>query len=601
MDNRKSKSSASHGQWTGRRETVLSNVRRCFCLWAVLAIACPFCQVALAIRQPVIMPAEGYAAWTSAASKGETWTAADGSVMTYARPDEYTLLDGSPHFNVMVAGESYTGLYCCNNPWGGRVSFGYFDFDDEKPVEVVISCRKELGDFELLPENAAITDVEKLTDKILRFRVTRSNQNITLVTGSDYRKDDVLHLFCNDIITPPAVADPEGYHYDRDTKTYYFGPGYYDLNELTANGQVAAVGGRSIYVSGGAVVYGSLGFAGNDSRIYGHGIVVTSHDSQRQLSCQSSDGGSIEGVIFHRFKARGWQTTYTYCKNLTVSNVKIIAMQGGSSDGIDLTGCDGITFDNCFVRAYDDCVAIKGLAAEGTLPANSPAQRNLTFRRMQLWTDTNNAFGIGAETRASVFENIRFEDSDILFAYDEKSITEGMADRSAINICALHGTFFRNIHYDNIRINSCTRLFAMGFEDSFWYGSIVGDQSTEGDISDVYFSNITVKRDTGTPVSNDIWLYGWQQQGTPTKYIHDIYFDNVTICGQPLKGWDYQRLKTNNTTECQLVYDLHFNERSGIGSPTTSNGHSRMYNLQGQRVGDDYRGITIANGKKVMK
>ena len=601
MNNRYSKSSALYGQKADSPRAVLSSVRRCLHLWAVLLAILPLCQVAQASPESALMPSDNYAAWTSAASKGETWTAADGSVMTYARPDEYTLLDGSPHFNVMVAGESYTGLYCCNNPWGGRVSFGYLDFNDEKPVEVVISCRKELGDFELLPENAAITDVEKLTDKILRFRVTRSNQNVTLVTGSDYRKDDVLHLFCNDIVTPPAVADPEGYHYDRNTKTYYFGPGYYDLEELTASGQVAAVGGRSIYVSGGAVVRGSLGLSGDNSRIYGHGIVVTSHDSQRELSCQSANGGSIEGVIFHRFKARGWQTTYTYCKDLTVSNVKIIAMQGGSSDGIDLTGCDGITFDNCFVRAYDDCVAIKGLAAESSLPANSQAQRNLTFRRMQLWTDTNNAFGIGAETRASVFENIRFEDSDILFAYDEKSITEGMADRSAINICALHGTYFRNIYYDNIRINSCTRLFALGFEDSFWYGSIQGDQSTEGDISNVYFSNITVKRDTATPVSNDIWLYGWQQDGTPTKYIHDIYFDNVTICGQPLSGWDYPRLKTNNTTEHQLVYDLHFNERTGLNTSKLKHQTSNAYNLQGQRVSDNYHGIAIVKGEKVKR
>ena len=206
---------------------------------------------------PVKAAQADYASWSSLAAKGQTWTADDGSVMTYERPEQYTLLDGAPQFNVMVAGQSYAGLYCCNNPWGGRVSFGYFDFNDEKPVEVVISCRKELGNYQLLPENAAITDVEKLTDKILRFRVTRSNQNITLVTGDDYRKDDVLHLFCNDIITPPTVADPNGYHYDRATKTYYFGPGYYDLNELTASGQVSAVGGRTIYVAGGAVVYGS--------------------------------------------------------------------------------------------------------------------------------------------------------------------------------------------------------------------------------------------------------------------------------------------------------------------------------------------------------
>ena len=565
--------------------------------------------------------AADYAAWSSANCKGQTWTAADGSVMTYERPDGYTLLDGSPYFNVMVAGEAYTGLYCCNNIWGGRVAFGYFDFGDSKPVEVVVSCRRELGNYELLPEGVAVTDVEQLTDKMLRFRVTKANQNITLVLGGDYQKGDVLHLFCNDIITPPTVDNPEGYHYDRATKTYFFGPGYYDLDQLTSTGQVAAAGGRSIYVSGGAVVKGSLMLSGSGSRIYGHGLVVTNHDSHRQLECASATNGSVEGLIFHRFKARGWQTTYTQCKDLVISNVKIIATQGGSSDGIDLTACEGIAFDNCFVRAHDDCVAIKGLAADGSQPANWRPQRNLTFKRMQLWTTTNNAFGIGAETRASVFENIHFENSDILYSYDEKSITEGMADRSAINICALHGTWFRDIHFDNIRINHCTRLFALGFEDSFWYGTLKGDQSTEGDISDVHFSNITVKRNTGSDVSNEIWLYGWKKTGTPTKHVHDIWFDNVDICGEKLTGWDYPKLKANNR---ELVYDLHFNETTGIQTINANdidNGNNAVYDLQGRRIADNQgslsrsgesnpsslishpssrKGIYIVGGKKIV-
>ena len=95
-----------------------------------------------------------YSTYSTANTVGTTYTSADGNVMTFARPDGYTLLDGSPRFNVLVNGEAYTGLYGNNNAWGGNVTFGYFDFKDGTPVDVVVSCRKPLGDYDLLPAGA---------------------------------------------------------------------------------------------------------------------------------------------------------------------------------------------------------------------------------------------------------------------------------------------------------------------------------------------------------------------------------------------------------------------------------------------------------------
>ena len=543
--------------------------------------------LSLFLISSINVKADGYSSWSIANTKGENYISADGNVKTFSRPDEYTYLDGSPRFNVFVNGQAYTGLYDSNNPWGGNVTFGYFDFKDGTPVDVVISCRKELGDYDLLPAGAEVSNVTKLTDKILKFTISKANQNITLVLGGDYQTGDVLHLFCNDIDQAPGVASTEGYSYDKLTKTYYFGPGYYDLSTKFTNGILQVSGGRNIYLAGGAVVHGTLRISGAGSKIYGHGMVVSTDN--RELDCTYCTSGVVDGILCHRFKVAGWQTTYTQSSNLTIKNLKIICTSGGSTDGMDLNYCQNCTFDNIFVRANDDAVAIKGLITEGD-PLNCPAEKDLTFSRMQLWNDCNNAFGMGAETRASSYENIKLLDSDILYSYDDKTYHGTLDERSAMNICALQGTYFHNILFENVRVNKCERLIGLGFKDSFWFGSIVGDQSFNGGIYDVTFRNITCPNNSGSSIANDVWLYGWHKDGTPDKFIHDIYFDNVKIEGELLDSWQNRHLKTNNTDDLKLVYDLHFGYSTAISSPIMNAERNKygIYQLNGDLVRKGY-------------
>lgn len=545
-----------------------------------------------------------YAAYSTANTVGTTYTSADGNVITYARPAEYTLLDGSPRFNVLVNGEAYTGLYGNNNTWGGNVTFGYFDFKDGTPVDVVVACRKPLGDYDLLPEGAEVSNVQRITDKILKFTISKANQNITLVLGGDYQTGDVLHLFCNDIVEAPDVAKKEGYSYDRDTKTYYFGPGYYDLSE-TFGGSLMVSGARSIYIAGGAVLRGQVGLNSQGGKIYGHGMVVANGGSE--LNCSYNTGGTVDGIICHKFKERGWQTTYSSCSGIKVTNLKVIAPYGGSTDGMDFTACSDMTFDNCFVRAMDDCIAIKGLASDDAVPADCQPEKNIHFTRMQLWSDANNAFGIGAETKASSFEDISFTNSDILSSWDDPTHHEELDDRSAINITSLHGSYFHNIRIDSVRVNRCVRLIQLGFQDSFWFGTLLGDMGYEGGMYDIRLSNITCPNSVGSASANDVLLRGWAKEGTPTKYIHDVWFDNVVVEGELLDGWGNRHLKTNNTDDQKLVYDLHFNESTGIdgvvgksGSKASPNGC--WYTLQGTRLAQrpTQAGLYIHGGMKML-
>ena len=227
-----------------------------------------------------------------------------------------------------------------------------------------------------------------------------------------------------------------------------------------------------------------------------------------------------------------------------------------STDGIDVCNSQDCTFDNCFVRASDDAIAIKGL--ERGSPAHCLPNRNLVFRRMQLWNDCNNAFGLGAETRAAVYENIRFEDSDILFSYDDPDFHEQLDERAAINICSLHGTWFKDIVCDNIRIYHCQRFVGLTFQPSFWFGAIPGDHSTPGGISRVTLRNIQCHPDSGSSIAGEVRMMGWYSPGTPTKLVEDIVFDQVYVDGRHLNSLDDARFVTNNRHGIQLVKNVTF-------------------------------------------
>ena len=554
-----------------------------------------------------------YAAWSIENTKGSNYTAADGSFKTFERPDGVTETD-TPRFNVLVNQEAYTGLYCALNEWGGSGSFGVIDFRNDQSIEVFVAARKALGDFDILPHDASVHDVETIGEKMLRFKISKPEQQITIVLGGKYQKGDVLHLFFNNVDDPEPAVDPDkkaagGYFYDRSTKTYYFGPGYYDLSQ-THGGEVTATVGRTVYVAGGAVLNGMITLAGEGASIKGHGIVVQSKSGVgSQLNVYNCTGGEVDGPVFYRYKVGGWQTTYTYSSNVNFRNMKVICVYGSCTDGMDFQGCHDLSFDNCFIRANDDAVAVKGLCSGD--PKDAPSEKNLSFNKVQIWSSANGGFNLGAETTC-FYENIKFTNCEVLYSFDGKGLNGSMDDRSALNICALHGTYFKDILYENIYVNRCERLIGVSFKDSFWYGTIQGDQTWPGDISGITYRNITCPYNTQGNISNDILFQGWHQEGTsekypngtPDKFIHNVTFDNVIVEGEPVLGWDNEHLITNNTEELQLVYDFTFSASSGIDSVLGDTKSARdcddnYYTIDGRLVRNPTRGIYIKNGKKI--
>lgn len=456
---------------------------------------------------------------------------------TFSVPAEYPQ-EGAAQFNISIDGK-YTGVHSELNAWKELVSFGYFDFDASKEVEIAVTVAKPFTDYKILPESNLISS--KREGQTIKFKLKNADKYLSFVFDDNY-KGSVLHLFANaiDKKAPQASSD----------NLIYFAPGYHKLNE-----PLTVADGKSVYVAGGAVVEGNIRIDNNNGgKIYGHGVIMSTTPGGLVLGASRSKNISLEGVIICSHRNPGWTVGFHECSGVDVQNVKIVSPRYASTDGFDIINSNNVKIKNTFVRSCDDAIAIKGLA-KGE-PAACPPNENMLFENIQLWSDCNNAICLGAETRAKHYENIHFKNIDILSSYDDKYYHEELDERSAMSIVCLEGTYFRNISWGNIRVNRCERLICMTFKDQFWFGSIKGDQTTEGGIENIKFKNISVASNSGSSIANEILLNGWSKNLTPTKTIKDVTFDNITIQGKRIVS--DKDIKTNNQNDRVLVSNIVF-------------------------------------------
>lgn len=462
-----------------------------------------------------------------------------GNLKTYRVPDGYPQ-EGEPLFNVSVNGH-YAGVYTDVNAWSKLVSFSYFDFAPQQEVEVAVTTLNSFSSYRILPESNNISSTRE--GNIIRFKLKKTYQNLSIVFDDDY-KGNTLHLFANAI---DADAPTES-----TSNLVYFGPGYHDLTKT--HGGKLTTGNKDVYIAGGAVVSGAIVANGNGNRISGHGILMKTTPNDLVLIANYAKSTTFEGIIVCSHRNGGWTVGMHEASDITVQNLKVVSTRYASTDGFDIVNSNNITLKNVFIRSCDDAIAIKGLINRE--PAQCPPNENMLFENLQLWNDCNNAMCLGAETRAKHYKNIHFKDIDVLFSYDDRDNHTKLDERSVMSIVCLEGTYFEDITWENIRVNRCERLMCLTFKDEFWFGTIQGDQSTEGGMDGVTFKNISVASNSGSSIANEILLNGWYKYDTPTKIIKNVTFENVMVEGKRISSEN--DIKTNNTADRKLVTDLQF-------------------------------------------
>lgn len=459
------------------------------------------------------------------------------NLRTYKVPDGYPQ-EGANLFTIAVNGK-HTGVYTDYNAWKELVSFGYFDFHPGEKMEISVEVAQPFSSYKILPESNRV--VSRREGQTITFTINEANQFYSFVFDDEY-KGSTLHLFANAIDEAAPRRDHE--------ELIYFGPGYHTLDE-----PLKVKNGQNVYIAGGAVVHGSIELNHNrGNSIRGRGILISTKPGGLVLAVNHSTDIHLDGIIVCSHRNPGWTIGFHQVSNARASNIKIISPRYASTDGIDISNSNNIRVNNCFIRTCDDAIAIKGLTRGA--PADCPPNEDMLFENLQLWNDCNNAICLGAETRAMHYENIHFKNIDVISSYDDKYHHSELDERSVMTIVSLEGTYFRNIKWEDIRVNRCERLICLTFKDEFWFGSIQGDQNTPGGMENITFKNISVNSNSRSSIANEILLNGWQKENTPTKKIMNVIFENVIVEEKRIKS--EMDLKTNNTDSCMLVSDLIF-------------------------------------------
>ncbi|MCQ2432165.1 MAG: glycosyl hydrolase family 28 protein, partial [Clostridia bacterium] len=350
----------------------------------------------------------------------------------------YGVPSGTPSrigiFSVTVNGYPL-GLITERNLWEKPCSFGVFDMEPGYPVTVSIQTEIPFETAALYPLSEGVSLTR--SGDTLTYTVDHPINALTLVLNGDYT-GETLHIFSNPIDHDAPTESKEN--------LLYVGPGYHNLSAFggakpdlpyTSDGTLSLPAGMTLYVAGGAVIDGTIMVNTDDVTIRGSGILMKGEDCAAQtpkslgicLVTAEAKHIRIENIICHAHRWHNWTVHFWHSEDISVDRIKIFSPVYASTDGIDISNSSHVTVKNSFIRACDDAVAIKGLYGSEYKPQDCLPIRHIHFEHCVLWNDCNNCMGIGAETRASVFEDITFRDIDVIYSYDDRDYHEKLDER----------------------------------------------------------------------------------------------------------------------------------------------------------------------------
>jgi polygalacturonase len=282
----------------------------------------------------------------------------------------------------------------------------------------------------------------------------------------------------------------------------YFGPGVHRPGPITLKDN------QTLYLAGGAVVYGAINGSPRHAKVLGRGILDGEY-KQRLVQLNKASDVRFEGVILRN--GRSWQNTLTECDNITYENVKVISF-GNSGDGINPVGSRDVTIRNCFLRCTDDCIAIK---APG---------KTQTVERIHVLDNTliGYAFGdgvtIGFETNGPYIRNVLVKNCDILIARGGNRVD----GHSAFSIICDGPAWITDIRYEDVRVEAeVLNLFELNVTDGTKY-----QNDPPGHIRDIYLKDVRWAAD------RPIVLKGFDAQ----HLVETVTFDNCSVAGKPLRS-----------------------------------------------------------------
>lgn len=411
----------------------------------------------------------------------------------------------------------------------------HFEITPKKPFEKVEIRPRSLG---IIPETEGGT---------IKFTL----KNPSYFTVEPYGRESALHIFADKM--------PD---YDIDINSedvIYFGKGEHDAGFITLKSN------QTLFIDEGAVVYACVrAMDAENIKILGRGILDNSKNKEQILfecSAENNDTAinnakrahtvqieyctnvEIDGITMR--DSLVYNIRPVGCKNIHISDVKIIGCWRYNSDGIDMHNCEDVLIENCFIRSYDDSICVKGFdcyyagdveeAVKKAMYRGGKAYdvfKNVLVRNCVIWNDWGKCLEIGAETRAEEMSDIIFENCDIIHA-----------TAVVLDCCNVDYADVFNITYKNINVE---------YDDSLMCPAL---QKTD---SEKY---IDCTKDFIPQLISVITTYHHEYSagGTRRGKCHNINFENIHLWGNQEPRLRFKGYDENHKTKDVVIKNIFWN------------------------------------------
>jgi len=343
---------------------------------------------------------------------------------------------------------------------------------------------------------------------------------------------DTIHCPVYVFANAPEIDVPN----PEDEHVLYYGPGVHTV------GAIHLKDGQHLYIAGGAVVYGYIDTEdAADVKISGRGVLDASIYERNTpaedaaphvkafprgpylLHMKGCTNLEVSGIIIK--DAPFWTFVMTKCQNVVIRNVKVVGGWRYNSDGIDVVNCKNVLIEESFIRAYDDCICLKGREETSGYQTDFANCEDITVRNCVLWNDWGVAIKVGTETMAREMCHMLFENIDILYYCDQPF--------------AIQSGDFAHIHDITLRDIRIGDAVDYHIEPTFLLFNIYA-------------------RDARTRQFIGYYQSGENPSQTPTSGIHKIHFENITNNSYGLLPISVSGLSDQNRTSEITFKNIRF-------------------------------------------
>ncbi|MBQ9887380.1 MAG: hypothetical protein IJM37_11075 [Lachnospiraceae bacterium] len=395
------------------------------------------------------------------------------------------------------------------NPPLSSARVAIFDFEGAADVVMTVNYSVNSATIRPLADGVTPTVTRSGSTTTIRFRISHVGQYSVELNGN---LEDAIMIFASAIESAPT----------GNVRTI---SGEY-------NGDITVTSGQTLYIEGGAAIYGRV-FCQSNSNVAGRGIIDGSKygswggDSgyaKYPMSIENCSNVHVSGVSV--LNSNCWNYQIYNANQVYLDNIKIVSARP-NGDGVSIQSSSNVHVNNSFIRTWDDGVVLKNYSSNNT--------HDVYCDNVVFWTDLAQSMEIGVETNAGyagtpsspAIYNVEFTNIDVIHERHKAAISIHNGDNANIY----------NIKWENVNVEDFT---TSGDGWNYWldfttcYPTDFGGSSAwahhwdgTGTIHGVTLKNINVT--SSTNAGHRVWDY-WASQNRGYS-IYDITVTNVKVNG----------------------------------------------------------------------